>query len=550
MNQQQKTEIIAFFSAHGYFKLRSPAKQLIRLQEVWNDFKLEFPVDNSTMDWSITSITNLLQEYQAEKQKTKQARERAKIAKQESLPLTAGNDTAFEHVETLPHGRYVLTCAQNNTDVNPVMLACLQQFCKENNAKLIIGKMTYNKSGFQNLTTDSEEAYYDQKLKPYLTDKHLSLANVFHFIGNANILPTVKNSLTGFDGITKAGIHTIIPASKIALKVVAALKNAPTKILASTGTITKRNYIPKRAGTVAAIEHNIGAIFVDTETGSIRHLELMENSEVFYDLKKMYSVNGVFEVEENVEIFQPGDIHAEKMTDINLKNTVELIEFFDPNNIVIHDGLDFSSRNHHNKNDPAFIHVQHVNNQTVAGDLKAFAKVIHALVNSISQRTDIHIIESNHDLALLTWLKYSDFKEDPVNAVTYLTCMLELYKHQEKEGNSNFNMLKFAYTKIGKGKHSQRLTFHEIDESVILAGIECGCHGHNGVNGARGSPVSFRTLGVAMNTGHTHSPSIYGRVYTAGVTASLEMGYNLGASSWAIAHIVTYVNGQRQIIFA
>lgn len=550
MNQQQKTEIIAFFSAHGFFKLRTEKSQETRFSELWLEFCEEFSSINTNDDETYKEIYALLKGYQAEKQKAKQARERAKIAKQESLPLSSGFDNALEHVQTLPHGKYVLTTAQNNTDTDMVMFNCLQQFCKHNNAQLIIGKMTYNKNGFQNLLTDNDEIYYSQELKPYLTDKHLSFANVFHFIGNANVLPTVKNPLSGFDGITKQGIHAIIPASKISLKVVAALKNSPTKILCSTGTITKRNYIPKKAGTVAAIEHNIGAVFIDTETSDIRHLELMEGSEYFYDLHNCYYQNKVLIAYDNVAGFQPGDIHSEKMTDENLRKTLDFITELKPKNIVLHDLLDFSSRNHHNIKDPTFLHVQHVNNESVEKDLKSVAKVLNAIVNTVRIDADIHIIESNHDLAINTWLKNADFKLDPVNAVTYLTCMLELYKHQEKEGNSNFNMLKFAYTKIGKGKHSQRLTFHEIDESVILAGVECGCHGHNGINGSRGSPTQFRTLGIPMNTGHTHSPSIYGKVYTGGVSASLEMGYNLGASSWAIGHIVTYINGQRQIIFA
>ena len=80
-----------------------------------------------------------------------------------------------------------------------------------------------------------------------------------------------------------------------------------------------------------------------------------------------------------------------------------------------------------------------------------------------------------------------------------------------------------------------------------IAGIECGSHGHNGINGARGNPKGFRKLGK-MNTGHTHTPSIYGGVYTAGVAGSLDMGYNIGASSWSQTHLITYENGQRTLI--
>ena len=159
-------------------------------------------------------------------------------------------------------------------------------------------------------------------------------------------------------------------------------------------------------------------------------------------------------------------------------------------------------------------------------------------------------MESNHDLAINTWLKNADFKIDPINALVYLDCMTALYRHKEEGNGDYFNMLQYAYEEIGEGGYSDQINFHETDESLVIAGVEMGNHGHNGVNGSRGSPKQFAALGVPMNTGHTHSPSIFYPCFTAGVTASLEMGYNIGASSWAIADTITYANGQRQIIFA
>ena len=250
----------------------------------------------------------------------------------------------------------------------------------------------------------------------------------------------------------------------------------------------------------------------------------------------------------HVAALQPGDIHAEKMLLKNLKGISDLLELLKPDFLILHDLLDFSSRNHHNVKDCTFIHKQTVNMQTVHGDLLSMTEVIDYFVTRCK---NIVVIESNHDLALNTWLKNEDFKKDPINAVVYLQCMLAIYKyHEENPGAENsLNMLEYAYKEICRGK-GENVIFNRVDESFILAGVEMGSHGHNGINGSKGSPEQFRKLGIAMNTGHTHSPSIQGKVYTAGVSASLELGYNVGASSWMIAHIVTYNNGQRQIIFS
>lgn len=546
-NQTEKSAIIAWFSAEGFFRLQSETSKAKKIDSLTELFETEFqlPLDQQIID--------ILEVYQTEQRTAKQARELARIEKLKNLPLAAGVEKATDHIKYLPQGKYLLTSAQNNTEVDQNFFNSLLMYAKENDCKILIGRLTYNKNGFAQPDINNTDGglWYAPELKPYLISGHLCLGDKYHFIADSNIMPTAKNPLSGFDGITPSGENAFLPATKISLKVVAALKNAKTKILASTGTVTKRNYIMRKVGATAAIEHNIGAVFVDTEKGEIRHLEQMEGEHGFYDLHYKYETNNVLNCQDHIAAFQPGDIHAEKMEQHNLNKVLGIIQEFKPQNIVLHDLLDFSSRNHHNIKDCSFLHVQHVLKNTVKSDLKAVVKVIDSMIEATSDyKANVHVIESNHDLAINTWLKNADFKVDPVNAVTYLSCMLALYKHQEKTGNSNFNMLKYAYKQIGRGKHSNNINFHEIDESVKIAGIECGSHGHNGVNGSRGSPAQFRNLGEPMNTGHTHTPGITGKVYTAGVSASLDMGYNLGASSWAVAHILTYINGQRQIIFA
>lgn len=555
MDNSQKTAIIAFFSSEGYLRLKSPLAQskkfdLLMSNEFLQEFGEDFLQENSL---EVKDIFNLITEYQNEQKATKLLKEKARIDKLKNLPISAGSNKSNEHVQYLPHGKYVLTSAQNNTDIDDTMLQSLLTFCKENGARLLVGRLTYNKNGFAQPDINNQDGglWYAPQIKPYLVSGHLCLGSKHHFIADANIMPTAKNPLTGFAGVIPVGENAYLPATKISLKVEAALKNAKVKILASTGTVTKRNYILRKVGATAAIEHNIGALYINTETDEIRHLEQMEGFTGFYDLSKIYTGKDCDIVGNHIAALQLGDIHAEKIEAKNLHKALSLVQILKPANIIIHDLCDFSSRNHHNIKDPAFLHVQHVNNNTVKGDLKLVSKILDSIIDCTSEYScNIHVIESNHDLAINTWLKNSDFKVDPVNAVTYLACMLALYKHQEKTGNSNFNMLKYAYKQIGRGKYAEKIQFHETDESVIISGVEMGNHGHNGVNGSRGSPQQFRALGVPMNTGHTHTPGITGKVYTAGVTASLEMGYNLGASSWAIAHIVTYENGQRQIIFS
>ena len=549
----RKTEIIAFFSSEGFFRLKSEENKKKRFEDLKEAYLQEFNEESEP------EIYDFLCQYDQEQKQRRKEQQKQRELKKASLPIASGLDNISDHIKSLPAGRYVLSCAQNNTHVNETALNCLINYCQHNNAKLLVARITYNKTGFcQPDINNDNELWYDPKIKPYLVSGHIDLQGL-HFLADSNVIPTARNPLSGFDAATNAGIHAVIPHTKIALNVIPALKNSPTKKLASTGALTKPNYIMRKTGAVATLEHCVGGLFVDTTNKNntiIRQLELMPNCNYIYDLNKQYYEHNQVWEGNFIECLQPGDIHAEKMTEENLNNIINLMQQLKPRNLILHDILDFRTRNHHNIKDCTFLHGQFVQGNTVYGDLMAMTRLIDILIKHCEK---IYIIESNHDQALMTWLKNEDFKKDAVNSVFYLECMLAIYKYQKIwHSLDNFNILEYAYGEICNGQHydedandeERLINFNRVDESLIIAGIEHGCHGHNGANGSKGSPQQFKKLGVAMNTGHTHSPSIHGKVYTAGVTASLELGYNVGASSWAIAHILTYKNGQRQIIFS
>jgi hypothetical protein len=72
-------------------------------------------------------------------------------------------------------------------------------------------------------------------------------------------------------------------------------------------------------------------------------------------------------------------------------------------------------------------------------------------------------------------------------------------------------------------------------------------HGHLGPSGMRGSPQVFKRMGRRQNTCHTHSAGIYDEVYVGGTSSLLDMGWNVGPSSWSHTHILTYANGIRAL---
>lgn len=547
---------MAFFKAAGVFRVKTDEKARERFDDALADY-VESDACNSDVEISdggaalFADLLTARDNQKAAKIAGEIARAEKKAAKEaadKAKPVSAGMSGSRDHITVLPAGRYVLTSAQNNTDVDVDALASLHTFAKAKGANLLIGRMTYNKGGFQQPDVDATEGvYYADAVREYLVNGTLDLGGVFYFLADANIVPTAKWPTSGFGAESPSDVGLIVPATRIEMRTMPKLKNdARVKTVSATGTVTKRNYIMRKTGNQAATAHCIGAIYVDTETNEIRVLQQMEGETGFYDIDGFYSPDGFRKLEAgDVAAFQPGDIHAEKTSEEAIQATIALVKRYKPENVFLHDLLDFSSRNHHNIKDPFFLHSQYLANATVEGDLITASDVATLFAKAYTKAT-VQVIVSNHDQAADTWLRGTDWRFDPINAEVYLEMALAKVK-AAKAGDNTHNTLEYAYRNIAKGK-ATNIVFRALDQSVIVAGVEMGSHGHNGANGSKGSPKQFASLGVPMNTGHTHSPSIYGSCYTAGAL-EMEMGYNVGASSWAVAHTITYRNGQRQILF-
>ncbi len=460
-------------------------------------------------------------------------------------PLTGGK-TKLEEPEEQEGRKFIFTSAQNNTDLHDKFLQSLLTYCKENDARLIIGKYVYNKNGFQNGVDDDENIYYEPALQKYFVTEQKSIAEGLTWCGELNILPTTKHPLTGFAEYTGKN-SSIIPHAKIALESIATAKGQECKMLYATGTVTKHNYIQKKAGQVAQAAHCYGALIVEIDQHGqwfVRQIQTDESG-IFQDLKKVYHPDKV--LKGKIEAINYGDLHAEKSDDDVLDTCEEMRDYLKPKAQFFHDTLDFTARNHHNRQSGHFLAAQHfAGNSSVLENLRTARGVLQQLC---TDKTESYIVESNHDDALRQWLDANDydFKKDPENAIVYLELQAALYIAMEQ--GKDLNTLEYALTEYFAESY-ENLTFLNLDDSLQITDkrIECGQHGHLGINGARGNPRGFMKLNQPMNTGHTHSAAINGNIYTAGVTGSLDMGYNKGAGNWSHSHIITYPSGFRTIV--
>lgn len=447
----------------------------------------------------------------------------------------------------LAGNKFVFTSAQNNTYVHDNFLKSLEGYCIDNDARLIVGTFHYNKNAYQKHDEEDDKCWFDPKIRDYILDEDVNIADDLVWCGELDIIPTAVNPMVGFHSYTKQSCG-IIPHVKVQLESVPTPKYLATKILYTTGAITQRNYIQRKAGQIASFHHVFGALVVEIDEDGdwfARQLSAESDTGEFYDLDRKYTPYGS-ESLDHIEAINWGDIHAAKLdklvAEVSWGSEDSILNVLKPKKQLVHDVFDMKYRNHHNIKDSYFRYQMFIEGtESVKDEVKLTASEIEGMMRVFS---DVVIIQSNHDLALKKWLSEQDYRTDPVNAEFFLEMQLASYK-AIKDG-SEFAVFEHACKTINEKLIDVR--FLGEDESFIVAGIECGQHSANGNNGARGSIRAFQVQGRKFNIGHSHSAAIKDNVFCAGISGLLDQNYNVGGSSWSHSHIGTYPNGKRFII--
>jgi len=501
-------------------------------------------------------------------------------------PVISGrvHSTGHEHLDLPRPGqtrRFIITSAQNNTKIHDDVWATLQSVARHYDAEILVSRFTYYKGFYRQAgrvkgerrAGDFEGLWFDRRIKGYLCDHRLSLTSDLVFCGDLNIIPTDSDPFSGLDSLTGQA-STIIPHAKFGLRSVATMRGEPAKMLFSTGTVTQRNYVPRKTGQKADFHHGYGGLLVEVDhdgTWFVRQLNA-DTGGVIYDLDKRFDPDGTIETGVRAEALTVGDLHPAHRDAAEYMLARQIVDDLRPFRVFLHDSLDFRTRNHHDRRDPFRRFESHVKGFRLVEDevfdaMAAIAGFVRKMHGNFLDDNEVIVVGSNHDNALMRWLREADHREDVPNATYYLRASLAVFNYIEKHRSlEGFSIMRWALNdilmsgtrrahlfKINLDERENQIVFLDEQDSFVICegqggGIECGMHGHLGPNGSRGSPKQFAKMGRKANTAHTHSAGIVDGVYTAGVTARLEQGYNSGPSSWSHSHIVTYPNAKRAII--
>lgn len=485
-------------------------------------------------------------------------------------PLVAGKKEAVEpiHAEIPSKGevrRYIVTSAQNNTRVNQKFFADLMalkaHYEKTGICDLLIGTFSYNQNAFGELAVKAgtskpkeESLWFDPLVREFVVDRRVQLAPGLVWCGEMNILPTAEDPLSGLETYSHRQ-SAIFPHTKLSMRSIATMQGEGAKLNFTTGTVTERNYIQKKAGLKAEHHHRYSALLVEVNGEGewwVRQVgSSSDGKKGIQDLNVEVKDGRVVSTTENVEAITLGDLHATIIDPKAHESSMTMLDQLRPNFLFLHDIMEGVSISHHNFKNPhakfkAFIRGL----QSVEIELTKTGEVVKKYLRP-GQSTVV--VNSNHDEPwLIKWLAEHDYRIDPLNAEFFLDAQKSFYKllRAKVEGNTKPLMELFEWAIRRQSTGLENVRFLKEDESFTICDkkIECGMHGHLGPNGARGNPKGLSKIGRRANTAHTHSAGIFNGLYVAGTSSRLQWDYARGPSSWTHSHIITYPNGQRSVV--
>ena len=486
-----------------------------------------------------------------ERRITRQTTERVKAKKTKRIPRPRSGVK-----------RYLLSCAQNNTSVHEMFWKNLEAFADDINATIHVSRFTYNKHAYIRRSglvgkgsqhRNNEPFWWAKEVAPYLSDDRIELAPGLIWCGDMDILPTANRPLSGLETFTgrKSGVF---PHPKIAMESVPSQKLDPTKFNYTTGTVTLRNYIQRKAGLKAEFHHCYGALLVEVDNKGnwwCRQINA-DSGGTFYDLDTRVQ-DGKVTYGHRVEGITWGDLHIVESDPVamevafgpdGIKDTLR------PKYDFLHDTISFQGRSHHEMKDPHTMFLRHTQGM---GDVEKEVREAGEFICTKIYRDwcDTVSVYSNHEQHLGRWLKEQDGRFDPVNAEFWTKLQAATFDHIRIEGEEP-NYFRMALS-ICFPDALYCAQFLLEDQAFILCpdaagGIDNGMHGHRGPRGSRGTPQNISKAGRKANIGHHHGARIIDGVYVSGTKSRMDTDWTKGMSDWSWSDIITYPNGKRAII--
>lgn len=313
----------------------------------------------------------------------------------------------------------------------------------------------------------------------------------------------------------------------------------------STGACTVANYSSTqgnslRTAYIAEHDHVIGAVIVEIEDDKIYHFTQIQS-----DIEGGVCHHGNYYIGDNkprkvAPKLVMGDYHAGEHDDTAVNAWEDIIDLMGVDEVFFHDLFSGVAISHHEEHN-IVLRARHSKKGllSLSDELKVVGQQLDRILSHKSIKKGI-IVKSNHDEFLSRWLENGKFKYDALNF--QIGCKLA---DRYVDG---LDPLKEGIKECYKVANWNKAVFLDRDEDYKVVNIELGSHGDKGPSGSRGSKANIENAYGKAVVGHSHTPGILRGVFQVGTSSFLQLGYNVGPSSWVHCSCLVYPNGSRQLI--
>lgn len=447
---------------------------------------------------------------------------------------------------------YVITAAQNATPVHPRGWKALLNYCKHTGAQLLVIPFRYRNPTSRWSKTARADDWWADEVLPYLINLRVDLNKHLVLLADIMTQPTAMRPLEGFESVSSKK-SAIIGHTKLELTTIPAPQARLPKILTTTGAITKKNYIPSKAGKKGEFHHTFGACIaeINGEAFHIRQINMLLDGS-FCDLLTEYSEDTVTNYP-RIPALVMGDTHVEyidpTVVEATFTNPNSIVNILRPEQLIWHDVYNGAARNWHDRS-----HAFREFAKWKSGKESVEAELTRTLefIDRVTPPWVKNIfVASNHNDWLRNWVEDTDPRKDPVNCMFWAETFLAIAKAKETAMTPAGVTVAdaFAYWGMKRLKTAGQAAFLRRDQPYQIKGIEISYHGDKGPGGMRGSRMAFRKIGVKSILGHAHAPGITEGAYQVGTSSFLNLTYAAGSpSAWLHTHCIIYPNGKRSLI--
>ncbi len=417
---------------------------------------------------------------------------------------------------------------------NKNLIKGLERYCKDNGAELNIIRM----SGMNNSERELHSFFQDRE---DVHDHHNKKLNSNIEISNMVVPPQNVDPASGRDRFVQRELTKVVAHSKQRFKAIPASNADLPKLFVSTGCVTHPNYHPlNHRGDAAKRDHMYGAVVVEVIDDKFYNVRIMRSQKngIFADMGLKYD-GGKKPSKAKVEALILGDWHVGDHDPTTVDANYEMIDFFNPSRIFVHDLFNAHSVNPHEKDNLASrVRMFEEGRLYLEQEFKENYDEVCRLAKAMGKR-EVNVVAANHPFFVDRYLERGEFMKEPWNA-RIASKLVEAVMDKKDPVEEGIRMM---------GKVPSNVNFLGLGDDYKVWGWQCASHGHMGMSGARGSVRSREINHGKSFTGHTHTPEILRDTFIVGTSTDLNLDYTKGqGSAWMGANGLIYEGGLAQLL--